>query len=82
MRISSKNVPRRRTLKTYDALDQMQIDLATGRMDTAFADVCAAKDFLAKPDGKDFQFVDVKIRLHVRPDAGRRHRRRHRAGEC
>ncbi|MGV1794850.1 transporter substrate-binding domain-containing protein [Rhizobium lusitanum] len=48
-------------LKTYDTLDNMQIDLATGRIDAAFADASALQDFLAKPDGKDFQFVDVKI---------------------
>jgi len=48
-------------LKTYDTLDQMQIDLATGRIDTAFADLSALQDFLAKPDGQDFQLVDVKI---------------------
>jgi octopine/nopaline transport system substrate-binding protein len=48
-------------LKTYDTLDNMQIDLATGRIDAAFADASALQDFLDKPEGKDFQFVDVKI---------------------
>jgi octopine/nopaline transport system substrate-binding protein len=48
-------------LKTYDTLDQMQIDLASGRIDTAFADQSALQDFLDKPDGKNFQLVDVKI---------------------
>lgn len=57
-------------LKTYDTLDQMQIDLATGRIDTAFADASALQDFLAKPDGKDFQFVDVKIQSTFDPSLG------------
>ncbi len=48
-------------LKTYDSLDQMQIDLASGRVEAAFADASALQDFLAKPEGKDFQFVDVKV---------------------
>jgi octopine/nopaline transport system substrate-binding protein len=39
----------------------MQIDLASGRIDTAFADQSALQDFLDKPDGKNFQLVDVKI---------------------
>ncbi|PTM93319.1 transporter substrate-binding domain-containing protein [Mycoplana dimorpha] len=55
-----KNAPKA-DLKTYDTLDQMQIDLASGRIDTAFSDASALEDFLAKPDGKDFQLVDVKI---------------------
>ncbi|EPE96108.1 transporter substrate-binding domain-containing protein [Rhizobium grahamii] len=49
------------TLKTYDTLDNMQIDLVSGRVDAAFADASALQDFLGKPEGKDFQFVDVKI---------------------
>ena len=57
-------------IKTYDTLDQMQIDLATGRIDTAFADVSALQDFLAKPDGKNFQLVDVKILSTVDPTLG------------
>ncbi|MNW05361.1 Lysine-arginine-ornithine-binding periplasmic protein precursor [compost metagenome] len=39
----------------------MQIDLASGRVEAAFADASALQDFLAKPEGKDFQFVDVKV---------------------
>lgn len=57
-------------LKTYDTLDQMQIDLATGRIDTAFADASALQDFLDKPDGKTFQFVDVKIQSTFDPALG------------
>ncbi len=49
-------------LKTYDTLDQMQIDLASGRIDTAFADQSALQDFLDKPDGKNFQLVNVQIK--------------------
>ncbi|MEO5325072.1 transporter substrate-binding domain-containing protein [Mesorhizobium sp. CC13] len=57
-------------LKTYDTLDQMQIDLATGRIDTTFADASALQDFLDKPDGKTFQFVDVKIQSTFDPSLG------------
>ena len=57
-------------LKTYDTLDQMQIDLATGRIETAFADMSALQDFLAKPDGKGFQLVDVKIQSTFDPSLG------------
>ncbi|RWD97788.1 transporter substrate-binding domain-containing protein [Mesorhizobium sp.] len=57
-------------LKTYDTLDQMQIDLASGRIDTAFADASALQDFLAKPDGQSFQFVDVKIKSSFDPSLG------------
>lgn len=64
-----KNVPNA-DLKTYDTLDQMQIDLASGRVDTAFSDVSALEDFLAKPDGKDFQLVDVKIASSSDPTLG------------
>ena len=48
-------------LMTYDTLDQMQIDLASGRLDSSFADASAQSDFLAKPDGAEFQMVDVVI---------------------
>jgi len=57
-------------LKTYDTLDQMQIDLAAGRIDTAFADASALQDFLDKPDGKNFQLVDVKIQSTFDPSLG------------
>lgn len=55
-----KNLPEAQ-LMTYDTLDQMQIDLASGRLDTSFADITAQNDFLAKPDGADFQLIDVVI---------------------
>lgn len=57
-------------LKTYDTLDQMQIDLASGRVEAAFADASALQDFLARPDGKDFQFIDVKIQSTFDPSLG------------
>jgi octopine/nopaline transport system substrate-binding protein len=57
-------------LRTYDTLDQMQIDLATGRIDTAFADLSALQDFLAKPDGQNFQLVDVRIQSTFDPSLG------------
>jgi len=64
-----KNVPNA-DLKTYDTLDQMQIDLASGRVDAAFSDVSALEDFLAKPEGQDFQLVDVKIASSSDPTLG------------
>jgi octopine/nopaline transport system substrate-binding protein len=64
-----KHVPKA-NLKTYDTLDNLQIDLASGRVDAAFADASALQDFLAKPDGKDFQFVDVKIPGKFDPSLG------------
>lgn len=48
-------------LRTYDTLDQMEIDLANGRIDAGFADVSALDDFLKKPEGANFQLVDVNI---------------------
>lgn len=57
-------------LKTYDTLDQMQIDLASGRVEAAFADSSALQDFLGRPDGKDFQFVDVKVLSTFDPTLG------------
>lgn len=57
-------------LKTYDTLDQMQIDLASGRVEVAFADASALQDFLARPDGKDFQFVDIKVLSTFDPTLG------------
>ncbi len=55
-----KNMPDAQ-LMTYDTLDQMQIDLSSGRLDTSFADTSAQNDFLAKPEGADFQLVDFVI---------------------
>lgn len=49
------------TLKSYATLDEMQIDLANGRVDAGFADVSALQSFLDKPEGAGFQFVDVNI---------------------
>lgn len=57
-------------LKTYDTLDQMQIDLASGRIDAAFSDQSALHDFLAKPEAKDFQLLDVKIASSSDPTLG------------
>jgi octopine/nopaline transport system substrate-binding protein len=57
-------------LKTYDTLDQMQIDLASGRVETAFADESALQDFLDKPQGKGFKYVDVSIISTYDPTLG------------
>ncbi len=57
-------------LKTYDTLDQMQIDLASGRVEAGFADASALQNFLDRPDGKDFQLVDVKVQSTFDPSLG------------
>jgi octopine/nopaline transport system substrate-binding protein len=58
------------TLKSYDSLDQMQIDLASGRVEAGFADVSALQAFLDKPEGAGFQFVDVNIISTYDPTLG------------
>ena len=58
------------TLKSYDSLDQMEIDLAAGRVEAGFADVSALQDFLNKPEGANFQFVDVNIISTYDPTLG------------
>lgn len=57
-------------LKTYESLDQMQIDLEAGRLDAGFSDVSAAKDFLGRPAGENFALVDVKILSSSHPSLG------------
>lgn len=58
------------TLKSYGTLDEMQIDLASGRIDSGFADASALQGFLDKPEGADFQFVDVSIISTFDPTLG------------
>ena len=58
-------------LMTYDTLDQMQIDLTSGRLDSAFADTSAQNDFLAKPEAADFQLVNVVIESSSDPTLGK-----------
>ncbi len=55
-----KNMPDAQ-LMTYDTLDQMQIDLSSGRLDTSFSDSSAQTDFLAKPEGAEFALVPFVI---------------------
>lgn len=57
-------------LKTYESLDQMQIDLEAGRLDAGFSDVSAADDFLSRPVGADFAKIDVKILSSSHPSLG------------
>lgn len=57
-------------LKTYDTLDQMQIDIASGRIDAAFADRSALDDFLNKPEGKEFQLIDLNVPSSSDPTLG------------
>ena len=58
------------TLKSYGTLDEMQIDLASGRVDAGFADVSALQSFLDKPEGAPFQFVDLNIISTYDPTLG------------
>lgn len=58
------------TLKSYGTLDEMQIDLASGRIDAGFADVSALQSFLDKPEGAGFQFVPVNITSTFDPTLG------------
>lgn len=58
------------TLKSYGSLDEMQLDLAAGRVDAGFADVSALQDFLGKPEGAGFEFVPVDIRGTFDPTLG------------
>lgn len=57
-------------IKTYDSLDQMEIDLATGRLDASFADLSANNDFLKREDGANFTLVDVRIESSSDPTLG------------
>ncbi len=58
------------TLKSYGTLDEMQIDLASGRVDAGFADASALQGFLDKPEGADFQFVPLNITSTYDPTLG------------
>lgn len=55
-------------LKTYDATTQLTADLASGRIDVAFADSPTWMDFLATPDGANFTRIDLKIMAMDDPD--------------
>lgn len=57
-------------LRTYDTLDQMQIDLSSGRLDVAFSDIAALQDFVDKPENKDFEILKVSIRSDFDPSLG------------
>ncbi len=48
-------------LLTYASLDQQWIDLASGRIETAFADATADQDFLDRPEGEGFVMSQVTI---------------------
>jgi lysine/arginine/ornithine transport system substrate-binding protein len=41
----------------YENADQIHADLVNGRIDLAFGEQLPAKDFLAKPEGQDFEIV-------------------------
>ncbi len=45
----------------YENADQIHADLVNGRIDLAFGEQLPAKDFLAKPEGGDFEIVGPVI---------------------
>lgn len=55
-----KNIPGA-DLRIYDTLDQMQMDLTAGRLDAGFSDVLAWNTYLARPENRNFRYVDVAI---------------------
>jgi len=65
----AKRIPEA-VLRTYDTLDQMQIDLAVGRLDAAFSEFGDVHDFLSKPDGQNFKAIDIEIRNSSDPTLG------------
>ena len=69
MRISWRQAPTA-TLKSHGTVDEMQIDLTTGRVDAGLADASALQGFLDKPEGADFQFVPLNITSTYDPTLG------------
>jgi arginine/ornithine transport system substrate-binding protein len=50
-------------VKEYDTQDNVDLDLAAGRLDLVLADsVVLQEGFLNKPEGKDFEFVGPELR--------------------
>jgi arginine/ornithine transport system substrate-binding protein len=50
------------TVKSYTTMDQVNLDLTAGRLDTAFGQVLVLQDsLLDKPEGKAFEFVGPLI---------------------
>jgi lysine-arginine-ornithine-binding protein len=45
----------------YETADQIHADLVNGRIDLAFGEQLPAKDFLAKPEGQEFEIVGPVI---------------------
>jgi lysine-arginine-ornithine-binding protein len=45
----------------YENADQIHADLVNGRIDLAFGEQLPAKDFLAKPEGQDFEIVGAIV---------------------
>lgn len=45
----------------YENIDQINADLAAGRIDLAFNEALAGAEFLKKPEGADFEFIGPEI---------------------
>ncbi|MBF6615206.1 MAG: transporter substrate-binding domain-containing protein [Candidimonas sp.] len=56
------------TLKNYDTLDQMQIDLDAGRLHATFADLTSQSKFLHKVGEKDFALSELIIKGSSAPE--------------
>ncbi|WP_442593938.1 transporter substrate-binding domain-containing protein [Parapusillimonas sp. JC17] len=56
------------TVKNYDTLDQMQIDLDAGRLDATFADLTSQSKFLKKVGDKNFALSELIIKGSSAPE--------------
>jgi octopine/nopaline transport system substrate-binding protein len=55
-------------IKSYETLDQMQIDLNAGRVDATFADLTSQTKFLKKVGDKDFALSNLLIKASSSPE--------------
>lgn len=56
------------TIRNYDSLDQMQIDLDAGRLDGTFADLSSQTKFFNSLKGEDFALTDYVIKGSSAPE--------------
>src|SRR5699024_11337479 len=56
------------SIKDYETLDQMQIDLDAGRLDGTFADLTSQQQFLNKMDNDAFALTDYIIKGSSDPE--------------
>lgn len=56
------------TIRDYETLDQMQIDLDAGRLDGTFADLTSQSRFLKQMDNNDFALTETVIKGSSDPE--------------